>query len=123
MGCQTIVRYFETLPPDIKIGGAVFVAGFFKRLTGLEPGPDIEEAVEHWLGRPVDLAKAKDHLIRSVAIFSDNDPYVPLDNQDDFKIRLGSKIIIDHNKGHFNTKAGVTELPVVLEELLKISNY
>ena len=34
-------------------------------------------------------------------IFSDNDPYVPLDNQDDFKIRLGSKIIIDHNKGHF----------------------
>ena len=30
MGCQAIARYVETL--DQKIGGAVFVAGFFKRL-------------------------------------------------------------------------------------------
>jgi len=63
MGCQTIIRYLETLPPDIKIGGIVFVAGFFKRLTGLEPGPDIEEVVEHWMSRPVNFSKAKEHLI------------------------------------------------------------
>ena len=33
MGCQTIARYLETLPDEIKVGGAVFVAGFFKSLT------------------------------------------------------------------------------------------
>lgn len=31
MGCQTIARYLETLPEGVKVGGAVFVAGFFKR--------------------------------------------------------------------------------------------
>src|SRR3989338_169649 len=29
MGCQTIARYLESLPAEIKIGGAIFVAGFF----------------------------------------------------------------------------------------------
>lgn len=120
MGCQTIARYLETLPEDIKVGGVVFVAGFFKRLTSLEPGPDVKEVVEHWLSRSINLVEVKKHLVQSVAVFSDNDPYVPLDNQDDFKDKLGSKIIVEHSKGHFNTKAGVVELPVVLEELLKM---
>lgn len=121
MGCQTIVRYLETLPEDARVSGVVFVAGFFKRLTGLEPGPDIEEVVEHWLSRPVDLLEVKKRLVQSVAVFSDDDPYVPLDNQEDFKSKLGSKIIVEHNKGHFNARAGVIELPVVLDELLKMA--
>ncbi len=36
MGCQAVVRYLETLPEDTEIGGVVFVAGFFRPLTGLE---------------------------------------------------------------------------------------
>src|SRR3990167_1700607 len=35
MGCQTIVRYLEALPEGVKIGGAVFIGGFFKRLTDI----------------------------------------------------------------------------------------
>ncbi|MDP3792610.1 MAG: alpha/beta fold hydrolase [bacterium] len=123
MGCQAVARYLETLPEDVKIGGAVFVAGFFKRLTGLGEKPDFEEVEKDWLKTPINLAKIKSHLDHNVAIFSDNDPYVPLDNQIDFRDKLGSKIILEHNKGHLNAVAGVTELPVVLEELLKMSNY
>ena len=81
MGCQTIARYLETLPEGVKVGGAVFVAGFFKRLTGL----------------------------------------VSLDNQDDFRNKLGSEIIIEKNMGHFSGSTGVTELPIALESLLKIA--
>src|ERR1700690_1832263 len=36
MGCETIVRYLEGLPEGQKVGGAVFIAGFFERLTGLD---------------------------------------------------------------------------------------
>ena len=122
MGCQTIARYLEGLPENIKVGGAVFVAGFFKRLTGLEDEPGVPETDAHWLGTPLDLAKVKSHLPKSIALFSDNDPYVPLDNQDDYRDKLGSKIIIEHNMGHFNESAGVTELPVALESVLEISN-
>lgn len=121
MGCQTIARYIETLPEGVKVGGAVFVAGFFKRLSGLEDDSDVRETDKHWLGTPLDLEKVKSHLPKSVAIFSDNDPYVPLDNQDDFRDKLGSEIIVEKNMGHFSGSNGITELPVVLNSILKIA--
>ncbi|MBI2594612.1 alpha/beta hydrolase, partial [Candidatus Curtissbacteria bacterium] len=68
MGCQTIARYLESLPEGQKVGGAVFVAGFFKHLTGLEDNPDVRETDKHWLGTPLDLGKVRLHLNKSVAI-------------------------------------------------------
>ncbi len=122
MGCQTIVRYLETLPESVKVGGAVFVAGFFKRLTGLKNSPNVQETDKHWLGTPLNFQKVKSHLPKSVAIFSSNDPYVPLDNQDDFRDKLGSEIIVEENMGHFSGGSdSVTELPVALQAVLKIS--
>lgn len=121
MGCQAIVRYLEQLPEGKKIGGAVFVAGFFKHLKGLEDDPEVQETDRHWLGTPVDLKKAKSRMKKSVAIFSDNDPWVPLDNQDDFRKKLGSEIILEHKKGHFSGSDGVLELPSALKAVLKIS--
>src|SRR3989344_7492033 len=69
MGCQTIARSLESLPEGVKVGGAVFVGGFFKRLSNIDP--DDREFEEHWLGTPIDLAKVRLHLPRSVAIFYD----------------------------------------------------
>lgn len=119
MGCQAIARYLETLPENIKVGGAIFVAGFFKRLTGLE---NKDKKIEkHWMSIPPDLEKVKLHLTKNVAIFSDDDPYVPLDNVEDFKEKLNSRIIILRNRGHINDDSGITGLPLILEELLKIT--
>jgi predicted alpha/beta hydrolase family esterase len=121
MGCQTIARFLESLPEGTKVGGVVFVAGFFKRLTGLENDEEVRETDRHWFGTPLNLDKVKSHLAKSAAIFSDNDPWVPLDNQDDFRDKLGSKIIIEHYKGHFSgSRDGVVELPVVRDALLKL---
>lgn len=121
MGCQAIARYLETLPDNIKIGGAVFVAGFFKRLTA-ESDLEVQKIRKHWLETPINFEKIKLHMPRSVAIFSDNDPYVPLDNQDDFRDKLGSKIILEHQKGHFSGPSdGITELSIVLESVLNLS--
>lgn len=122
MGCQTIARYLEELPEGVKIGGAVFVAGFFKRLTALEDDSEVEETAKHWLDAPLDLRKVRTHLNKSVAIFSDNDPNVPIDNQESFKVKLGSKIIVEHNKGHFSGSDGITELPSALEAVLSLSS-
>lgn len=121
MGCQTIARYLETLPEGQQVGGAVFVAGFFKRLTGLEDDEDVRATDKHWLEAPLNFAKVHSHLLKSVAVFSDNDPYVPLDNQDDFRDKLGSEIVVEHDTGHFNEAAGILELPIVLQKLLEIS--
>jgi len=120
MGCQTIDRYLEKLPEDAKVGGAVFVAGFFKRLTNLEDDDVVRSVVDEWLKTPLNLKKIKSHLDKSVAIFSDNDPYVPLDNQEEYRNILGSKIIIEHGKGHFSGSAGTVELPAAFDSALEI---
>lgn len=121
MGCQAIIRYLETLPKNIKIGGAVFVAGFFKSLSNLEDEEIVRNVANEWLKTPINLQEAKKHLNKSIAIFSDNDPYVSLDNQDEFKNILNSKIIIEHEKKHFSGSTGTIELPIALEAILEMS--
>ncbi len=114
VGCQAILRYFETLP-DAKIGGAVFVAGWTtlsRTVTESEEG----ETAKPWLTvafkRPVHL---KDRMI---AIFSDNDPYVPLEeNKADFS-RFCSKIIVEKGMGHYDEDAKV---PSALKALLELA--
>ncbi|MDD2758078.1 MAG: alpha/beta hydrolase [Patescibacteria group bacterium] len=121
MGCQTIARYLEGLPENIKVGGVIFVAGFFKKLTNLE-GDDVTQSVaDEWLKTPINLEKVKSHLDKSIAIFSDNDPYVSLDNQEEYQNILGSKIVIEHEKGHFSGSTGTVELPIALDSILEIS--
>lgn len=122
MGCQTIARYLAALPVDVRVGGAVFVAGFLTRLSGLEDDPDVQATDRHWLETPLDLSQVRSHLPASMAIFSDNDPFVPLDNQAGFREQLGSTIVVEHDRGHFSGPTdNVTELPVVLDALVRIA--
>lgn len=120
VACQTILRFLESLPENKKVGGAVFVAGFFN-LTNLED-KETEEIARPWIETPIDFEKVKSVLNKSIAIFSDNDPFVSLNNKDQFANKLGSKIIIEHNMSHFNEGAGITQLPSALNALLEIAN-
>lgn len=53
IGCQAILRYLETLPENIKVGGAVFVAGFFT-LTNVDSSEE-KEIAKPWLETPIDF--------------------------------------------------------------------
>src|SRR3989344_9648272 len=65
MGCQAIARYLETLPENTKVGGVIFVAGFFKRLTNLEDDDVVRSVSREWLTTPLDLKKVKTCLKKS----------------------------------------------------------
>jgi len=69
IGCQTIIRYLETI--NTPIGGAVFVAGWFN-LKNLESQEEIEIA-KPWIETFIDLAKVKSILPKATLIISDND--------------------------------------------------
>ncbi|KKR02536.1 MAG: hypothetical protein UT29_C0001G0016 [Candidatus Yanofskybacteria bacterium GW2011_GWA1_39_13] len=119
IGCQAVIRYLETLD-NKKLGGVIFVAGWFA-LTGLETQED-QDMAKPWLETPIDFNKVKSVTNNFVAIFSDNDPYVPPNNQNVFRDKLGCKIIVENSKGHFSGPMdGMIELPIVLEELLKMA--
>jgi len=118
IGCQAIIRYLETLPENAKIGGVVFVAGWFT-LMNLKTDRE-KEIAKLWLEMPIDFEKVKKHTKNFFAVFSDNDDVVPLNNKEMFEERLGAKAVVEHGKGHFSDSDGVTELPIVLEVLEKM---
>ncbi len=115
IGCQAILRYLEHLPERVKIGGAVFAAGW-TTLTNLEP--EEVPVAEPWLRTPIDFEKIKKHGQRFLALFSDNDEFVPRENEQVFKKKLGAAIIREKKKGHFSGSDGITMLPAVLDTLL-----
>ena len=121
MGCQTIARYLQSLPAGDVVGGAVFVAGFFRRLSGLSSDPAEQATDAHWLKAPIDLPAVRAHLRKSIAIFSDDDPFVPLENVDDYRLVLKSEVIIEHGKRHYSGNDGVLELPVARDAMLRLA--
>lgn len=119
IGCQTILRYLERLPAEKKVGGAVFVAGWFT-LMGLDTDEE-RDLAKPWLETPIDFEKVKQHLSKVVAIFSDNDSVVPLENAAMFADRLGATVSVERGKGHFSGNQGIVELPSALEAVLALS--
>ena len=115
MGAQTILRYLASLPDDDKVGGAVFVAGWIK-VSGLKTDEERATA-KQWEETAINYRDIRKHLTRSVAIFSDNDPFVPKENHDIFRTEIGSTVILEHAKGHFTTEDGVKEVPSIVKAL------
>jgi hypothetical protein len=116
IGCQTILRYLETI--NTKIGGAIFVSGWFN-LINLED-EDTEKIAEPWLKTPIDLEKVKANLNKSVLIISDNDPFdCFMENQQKFT-ELGSNIVVLTQAGHITKEDGFTELPIVVEKFKEL---
>lgn len=117
IGCQAILRYIERLSPNQQIGGVIFVAGWFN-LVGLEEAE--KPIAKPWLEMPIDFDRVKQHTKKVVAIFSDNDPVVPLSDQKIFADKLNARIIVEHAMGHFNAADGVTKLPACLKAMESI---
>jgi predicted alpha/beta hydrolase family esterase len=118
IGCQTIMRYLEGLK-NKKVGGAVFVAGWFY-LENLE---EAEKPIARpWLEIPIDFSKVKSITNKFVVILSDNDHYDAVEkNKKIFEEKLNAKVIIEHGRGHFTGSEGINELPSALQGVLEIS--
>lgn len=112
IGCQTIMRYLEKIYPQ-KIGGVVFVAGWFN-LVNLS-GPNEERIAKPWIEAPIDFEKVKSATKNILVLLSDNDRWVPLSDKEIFEEKLGAKVIVKH-LGHFTEDdPGADKLPDVME--------
>ena len=116
IGCQAILRYLETLNPEIKIKGCIFVAPWMEldKNTIEEEGEESVIIAKPWMENPIDFEKVKEHCSRFLCILSDDDPYVPLSNKEFFEDKLNSKSVIKDNEGHFNE---TKEIPEILDFL------
>ena len=119
IGCQTVMRYLEKEIDkgnyNGKIGNVVFVAGWFN-LDNLE-GEEVKSIAEPWINTTIDFNKLKQKISKLTVFLSNNDPYVSVEkNAKMFKDKLGAKVNILVNKGHFTEDDGVKKIPEVLRE-------
>ena len=106
------MRFVETL--DAKVGGAIFVAGWFD-LKNMESKEE-EKIAEPWIRTAIDYTKVKTNLTRSVVVLGDDDPVVTYrETKKDFEARLGSEIITLHGVGHITSGDGFGPFPQLIE--------
>ncbi len=117
IGCQTILRYLEKLDSTVTVGGVVLIAPWLTLSNIDEAGQRIAGP---WLETPINEMEVIKHAPKIVAIFSDNDPYVPIENRKLFEHAFGAETIVESGKGHFTESDGVVTLPSALEVILKM---
>lgn len=120
IGFQTILRYIQSAD-SLKTGSILGIAPWFT-LTGIDDPTD-KDIVRPWLDNPIDFQKIKRVVPSVTAIFSDNDPFVPIaENTELFKKNLNATCITESGKGHFEEKDGVVDLPSAVPELVRMFN-
>lgn len=118
IGCQAILRFLEKSKGG-KSGGVIMVAPWME-LFKLETDEE-EEIAMKWRETPIDFEEVKKKAERFFAIFSDNDPCVPLGvNLEIFANKLSAEILIEKSKGHFSGDDGIYKLPTVLDIIRKL---
>lgn len=115
LGCMTILRYLEGLNANEKIRAALFVAGFGMKFQTYHDQHD------SFFDHELDWAAIRSHCDAFVAIHSDNDPSIKLDQMALFKRELGAKAIVVPGMGHFGSADKTYELPIVRDELFLLS--
>lgn len=118
LGCITILRYLETLNESQKIGGAILVAGFGERFPAYQNGNH-----DTFFDHDLDWQHIRGHCNTFVAIHSEDDPAVNVEQLDLFESKLGAKVLREHGFGHFGSADGVFEIPTVRDELLTMIKY
>jgi hypothetical protein len=116
VGCITILRFLEQLPADKKVGGVVLVAGFTDDISHIE---EVGDELKSFFEAPILWDEIKPKANKFTVILSDDDPYVDLKYGNEFKEKLGAKIVVKEGMKHFSGgvdgEESCDELPAILE--------
>ena len=110
LGGAFLLRLLEKT--DTNIAAAIIVAG----PVGIRPILNWESD-QPFINHPFDWESIRKHARQFVVFHSDNDPYVGLGNGKETAMQLGVELTFIPNAGHFNTKAGYTKFPELLNRI------
>ena len=120
IGCQTIMRYLQD--KDIKIGGILFVAPWLELLPEAVSDKESLITATPWLNTPICFDNIRNICDNITCIFSDNDYFVPLEQESEFKKLLNAKTIIVNGMGHISIDDGIEKLEKAYDALMEIIN-
>jgi len=114
IGSAFILNVLEKLNHPIK--AAFLVAGFIGKLNSEE----VDEINKSLAEKEFDWNKIKENCRQFALYQSNNDPYVPVKKGKELEGKLGAKLTLVKNAGHFNEKAGYTKFELLLEDIQKV---
>ncbi len=102
--CKFLIRN------NIKVKRLVFVSGFNNYFGVSKEYDEVNKTMflEH-------IERVKDFAEDIVCLYSNNDPYVSFEAENEFAKTVSNKQIIIDGGGHLNKSAGYTEFPKLLE--------
>src|SRR5207245_3260616 len=89
--------------------------GSFSPTSALRRSP----FAQPWIDTSIDFARVRSRLPELTAYFSDDDPYVSLDNQSLFEQRLAARTHLLKGLKHMGVESGMTTFPELLATTLK----
>lgn len=109
LGCAFILNFLDRTRKCVK--AVYLVAGFISPI-GKEKFDRLNESFYDELDWEKLRGQAKYFVYAS-----DNDPYVPLENENELARKLGAKFVMVKGAGHFNKKSGYTKFKRLVEEV------
>ena len=107
------MRYLET-KEVIKIGGILFVAPWLDLLPEAIEDEESYNIAQPWIKTPINFEKIKEFTNNISCIFLNDDYFVSLEQEKEFRDKLGAKTIIVNNKGHISQDDNIYELQEIL---------
>jgi hypothetical protein len=117
IGCQAVLRYIQSIRNNKKFN-LILIAPWMHldKTTIEEEGEEIKKIAKPWMNTPINYKKILKHLNKkTICIFSNDDPYVPLSEIILFRKKLGAKTILLKNKGHFSPADNIKKLREILK--------
>jgi predicted alpha/beta hydrolase family esterase len=114
LGCITILNYLQTLQETEVVTACIFVAGFTRPFKEYRGGHD------SFFANEVNYPEVKKHSKNFIAIQSEDDTNVGIEELRLFKDKLGAQLIKLNGFGHFGSADGVFEVPEIEDVVLGI---
>jgi len=113
LGVAFILSVLEKI--NVQVKASFFVANFIDLLDN----PEFDNINKTFVDKKFNWEKIKENCKTFYIFHSDNDPYIPLEKGKKLGEKVDSEIILVEGAGHFNTKAGFTKFPQLLELIKK----
>lgn len=114
IGCQTILRYLEQKNVR-RIGGILLVAPWLDLLPYAIEDKASYDIAYPWIHSPIHFEKIREKTDNIYCIFSDDDYFVSLDQEEQFRNQLGAETVFVSAKGHISQDDGIYQLDKILE--------
>jgi predicted alpha/beta hydrolase family esterase len=112
------MRYLQKLPEKTKVGGALFVAGWFKLDNLDEEDWKAKYVAIPWTKTKLNFEKIRKHTTNFKVLISTDEPYgFVKENANTFRTKLKANVIIKNKLEHFCDE----KMPIILNTFLKIS--